>query len=250
MTERAPEALRAVSILPNFTDAPLGSVLMCCGATRVLCTVSLEEKVPPFRAASGGGWLSAEYAMLPGSSPQRVRRASTEGRPDGRATEIQRLVGRSLRAGFDLDQLGPRTLWVDCDVLQADGGTRTAAITGGYVAAHIAVARLVHDGLASPAALLPAIAAVSVGVVGGVPRLDLDYALDSRADVDMNVVVNATGEFIEVQGTGERAGFGRATLDRLLDLAAQGTRELLGHQTRAIAEALAAQPGVRPVRGA
>jgi len=244
MSERAADALRNVVITPNYTDTPLSSVLICCGATRVLCTVSLEEKVPPFRAESGGGWLTAEYAMLPGATPQRNRRASSQGRPDGRSTEIQRLVGRSLRAAFDLDRLGPRALWVDCDVLQADGGTRTAAITGGYVAARIAVERLVHDGLADPATVIAPVAAVSVGVVRGVPRLDLDYALDSRADVDMNVVMTGEGKFIEIQGTGERTSFGRDELDVLLDLAAGGIRTLFGHQEAAVRAALATRPGV------
>jgi len=245
MSERPNDALRETTITTNFTDAPLASVLVCCGATRVMCTASVEDKVPPFRAESGGGWLTAEYAMLPGSSPQRIRRASTQGRPDGRATEIQRLVGRALRAGFDLDRLGQRSLWIDCDVLQADGGTRTAAITGGYIAARIAVERLIHDGLAEGAAILDPIAAVSVGVVAGVPRLDLDYALDSRADVDMNVVMNGAGNFIEVQGTGERTAFSRAELDVLLALAEGGIRALFTLQEQAVAAALATWPGVR-----
>ncbi|PKN55960.1 MAG: ribonuclease PH [Deltaproteobacteria bacterium HGW-Deltaproteobacteria-14] len=245
MSERAADALRETTITGNFTDAPLASVLVCCGATRVMCTVSVEEKVPAFREKSGGGWLTAEYAMLPGSSPYRVRRASSQGRPDGRATEIQRLVGRSLRAAFDLDRLGPRSLWIDCDVIQADGGTRTAAITGGYAAARIAVERLVHDGLTDRAAILDPVAAVSVGIVGGVPRLDLDYPLDSRADVDMNVVMTGAGRFIEVQGTGERAAFSRAELDALLGLAERGIQSLFEVQRRAIERALAAWPGVK-----
>jgi len=243
MSERAPDALRPTTITPNFTEMPLASVLVASGATRVMCTVSVEEKVPGFRLDSGGGWLTAEYAMLPGSSPHRIRRASSKGRPDGRATEIQRLVGRSLRAGFDLDALGPRSLWVDCDVLQADGGTRTAAITGGYAAARIAVERLIHDGLASRAANLDPIAAISVGIIDGVPRLDLDYPLDSRAEVDMNVVMTGVGRFIEVQGTGERAPFSREELDRLLALAEGGIRELFALQNAAVEAALAARPG-------
>ncbi|TNF26167.1 MAG: ribonuclease PH [Deltaproteobacteria bacterium] len=248
MSERAPDALRETTLTPDFTDAPLASVLVCCGATRVMCTASLEEKVPPFRMESGGGWLTAEYAMLPGSSPRRIRRASTAGRPDGRATEIQRLVGRALRAGFDLDALGPRSLWIDCDVLQADGGTRTASITGGYAAARIAVERLIHDGLASREAILEPVAAVSVGIIDGVPRLDLDYPLDSRAEVDMNVVMTGAGRFIEVQGTGERAAFSREELDRLLELADSGIRQLFTLQMDAVERALAARPGVGKAR--
>ena len=244
---RPADALRPVTMTPDFVAAPLASLLVATGGTRVLCTASLEEKVPPFRLASGGGWLTAEYAMLPGSTPQRVRRAVSAGKVDGRATEIQRLVGRSLRAGFDLDAIGPRTLWIDCDVIEADGGTRTASITGGYAVARIAIERLIHDGLAQRAALLPAVAAVSVGICAGEPRLDLDYVLDSKADVDMNVVMNHDGHLIEVQGTGERTTFSRQQLDRLLDLAEAGIRELFAHQEAAVAAALAHRPGCAPV---
>ena len=235
---RPPNRLRDVTLTPDFTDAPLASVLICCGDTRVLCTTSLEERVPPFRADSGGGWLTAEYSMLPGATPQRTLRAATRGKLDGRSTEIQRLIGRSLRAGFDLDRLGPRTLWIDCDVLQADGGTRTAAITGGYASARLAVERLIARGLAHPATLTPpAVAAVSVGVIDGVPRLDLDYALDSRAEVDMNVVMNRDGGFIEVQGTAERGAYSRTELEALLDLASGGIDALIALQDAAVAAA-------------
>lgn len=240
--DRAPDALRAISLTPDWTDAPLASVLIETGGTRVLCTASVEDKVPPFRLKSGGGWMTAEYAMLPGSSPYRVSRASTKGRPDGRATEIQRLIGRSLRAAFDLDHLGPRTLWIDCDVLQADGGTRTASITGGYAAARLAVERLIGAGEAQREALLSPVAAVSVGLVDGVARLDLDYPLDSRAEVDMNVVMNGAGGLIEVQGTGERGTFSRAQLAALLDLAEAGISRLLAHQEAAVSAGLAARP--------
>ena len=240
--ERAADALRDVRLEPDFTDAPLASVLICCGQTRVLCTTSVEERVPPFRADSGGGWLTAEYAMLPGATPSRSRRASTRGRPDGRSTEIQRLIGRSLRAAFDLDALGPRTLWVDCDVLQADGGTRTAAITGGYASARLAIERLIAAGLTKRAAVLSPVAAVSVGIVRGVPRLDLDYVLDSRAEVDMNVVMNGDGNLIEVQGTAEGAPFSRAELDQLLDLASAGISKLRDLQDAAVEAGLAARP--------
>ncbi|MFT7582581.1 MAG: ribonuclease PH [Myxococcota bacterium] len=248
MSARPNNALRPVTITPGYTDAPLASVLIACGNTRVLCTASLEEKVPSFRLDSGGGWLTAEYAMLPGSTGRRIRRASSKGKLDGRSTEIQRLIGRSLRAGFDLDKLGPRSLWIDCDVLQADGGTRTAAITGGYTAARIAVERLIHDGKTGRDALLPAIAAVSVGVIDQALWLDLDYPLDSSAEVDMNVVMTAANEFIEVQGTGERAGFSRQQLNDLLDLAAGGIGDLFKAQNAAIAQALAAQPGCAGVQ--
>ncbi len=243
MTEtRAPNALRPIHIETDWTSAPAASVLIACGRTRVLCTASVDGDVPPHRV-DRGGWLTAEYAMLPGSTPRRVRRPGPK--PDGRATEIQRLIGRSLRAGFDLDQLGPRAIWIDCDVLEADGGTRTTAITGGYLAARIAVERLIHDGLVSRAALLPAVAATSVGIVGGEPRLDLDYAWDSTADVDMNVVMNEAGDFIEVQGTGEQRAMSRRELDTLLDLAAAGIRNLFDQQQSALAGALARRPGVR-----
>lgn len=240
---RAADSLRPVTMTPDFVTAPLASLLVATGGTRVLCTASVEEKVPPFRVSSGGGWLTAEYAMLPGSTPHRVRRAVSAGKVDGRATEIQRLIGRSLRAGFDLDKIGARTLWIDCDVIEADGGTRTASITGGYAVARVAIERLVHDGLADASALLPAIAAVSVGICGGEPRLDLDYILDSAADVDMNVVMNRKGHLIEVQGTGERTTFTRAQLDALLDLAERGIRALFEHQDAAVTAALAARPG-------
>lgn len=243
MTEPRPnDALRPITITTDWTSAPLSSVLIACGRTRVLCTASVENEVPPHRVDKGG-WMTAEYAMLPGSTPRRVRRATSTGRPDGRATEIQRLVGRALRAGFDIDKLGPRTLYIDCDVLEADGGTRTTAVTGGYVAARIAVERLVHAGLADRSALLTPVAAVSVGIVQGVPRLDLDYVLDSKADVDMNVVMDRDGRYIEVQGTAERRAMTRAELDILLGLADRGIRELFEHQDQAIAAALAFRPG-------
>ena len=232
--ERAPDALRPVRITPDWSSMPLASVLIECGRTRVLCTAIAEDDVPPFRVDKGG-WLTAEYGMLPGSTPRRVKRPI--GKQDGRQTEIQRLVGRALRAGFDLDRLGPRTLWIDCDVLEADGGTRTASVTGGYVAARIAVERLAQRGLVDRAAILAPIAAVSVGVVGGQPFLDLDYPLDSRADVDMNVVMDGEGRYIEVQGTGERRAMSRPELDALLALAEGGIRQLFTLQDEAVARA-------------
>jgi ribonuclease PH len=239
---RRPEEARLTTIETDWVEAPAASVLIACGRTRVLCTASVDSDLPPHRV-DRGGWLTAEYAMLPGSSPRRVRRPGAK--PDGRATEIQRLIGRSLRAGFDLDRLGPRAIWIDCDVLEADGGTRTTAITGGYLAARIAVERLIHDGLVGREALLPAVAATSVGLVGGVPRLDLDYALDSTADVDMNVVMDAEGHLIEVQATGERRAMSRSELDALLDLAAGGIRDAFVRQEEALALALARRPGLR-----
>ena len=238
MSARPVDTLRPVTITPDYVDAPIASCLIEMGKTRVLCTASYEDKVPSFRLASGGGWLTAEYSMLPGSSPSRIRRAASRGKLDGRSTEIQRLIGRSLRAAFDLDAMGPVSLWIDCDVIQADGGTRTASITGGYVAARIALERLAKRGKANLACLKSPIAAVSVGIVDGVPTLDLDYPLDSAAEVDMNVVMDGEGSFVEVQGTAEGATFGRDELDRLLDLAASGISELRQAQDAAIAAAL------------
>lgn len=247
MSERPADVMRPVTITPDYVSAPLASCLITCGDTRVLCAASYDAKVPPFRKESGGGWLTAEYAMLPGSSPHRIRRASSKGRPDGRSTEIQRLIGRSLRAAFNLDAFGPLALWIDCDVLQADGGTRTAAITGGYVAARVAVERLIASGRIAAEAVLGQVAAVSVGIVDGRPYLDLDYPLDSRADVDMNVVMTDGGGFIEVQGTGERGSFTRSELDTLLDLAASGVDGLMDAQRRAITSALETEPDARRV---
>ena len=237
MSERAPDQLRTLRIVPDFTDAPLASVLMEAGDTRVLCTASLEESVPRFRQDSGGGWLTAEYGMLPGSSPYRIRRAASRGRPDGRSTEIQRLIGRSLRAAFDLDAMPELTLWIDCDVLQADGGTRTASITGGYVAARLALERLIAQGRADRRCLLDPVAAVSVGVVSGEPVLDLDYPLDSAAEVDMNVVVTGQGRFIEVQGTAEGAPFTRAELDKILDAGWEALQKIFAMQREALSQA-------------
>jgi len=239
--ERAFDALRPVTLTPDWSSAPLASVLIECGRTRVLCTAIAEDEVPPFRL-NRGGWLTAEYGMLPGSSPRRIKRPISKA--DGRQTEIQRLIGRALRAGFDLDRLGARTIWVDCDVLEADGGTRTASVTGGYVAARIAVERLIGAGLIDRSAILSPIAAISVGIVHGHARLDLDYPLDSRADVDMNVVMDGEGRFIEVQGTGERRAMTRAELDALLVLADGGIRQLFSAQTDAVTRALGNRPAI------
>jgi len=240
--ERADDAQRAITITPCFTLAPLASVLIECGQTRVMCTCSSEDRVPPFRVDSGGGWLTAEYSMLPGATPRRTRRGVSKGKLDGRSTEIQRLIGRSLRAGFDLDKIGSRTLTIDCDVLQADGGTRTAAITGGYVAARLGLERLIAAGEASSDAFLAPVAAISVGIVDGRARLDLDYPLDSTAEVDMNVIMTTEGRLIEVQGTGEKGTFGRDELNTLLDLAEKGVSELAEAQKAAIAAGLQKRP--------
>ena len=240
MTDRAADQLREITITPCFTTMPAASVLITAGNTRVMCTASLENRVPGFRV-DRGGWLSAEYSMLPGATPTRTRRGVSRGKLDGRSTEIQRLIGRSLRAGFDLDRMGERSLWIDCDVLQADGGTRTAAITGGYVAARLTVERLIAAGLVTREVLLPPIAAVSVGVIDGVAHLDLDYPLDSAAEVDMNVVM-AGERFVEVQGTAEGAAYGRQQLDELLDLAIKGIGSLAVLQADAVERGLSMRP--------
>jgi ribonuclease PH len=235
--ERAAHALRPVRITPGFLTHNPGSVLIEFGQTRVLCAATVEEKVPPFRLASGGGWLTAEYSLLPASTSPRAPREAARGKLDGRTYEIQRLIGRSLRLAVDLDRLGPRTLWIDCDVIQADGGTRTAAITGGYVATALAIAELHKAGLVGLDALIRQIAAVSVGVVGGVVHTDLCYTEDSSADVDMNVVMARGGALIEVQGTAEGAPFDRPTHDHLLDAASAAIDALFNLQDEALAQA-------------
>jgi ribonuclease PH len=231
--------LRAVRFERKCVKHPAGSCLVSFGDTRVLCTASIEKEVPPHRRGSGGGWLTAEYAMLPGSTSPRKRRDGVK--PDGRSVEIQRLVGRSLRAAVDLDTLGEVTIAIDCDVLQADGGTRTAAITGGWVALHDALTELarVQGKEGAKRYLLGQVAAVSVGLVAGVLEVDLDYAKDSRAEVDMNVVMRGpvggkAGAFIEVQGTGEQGVFDRGSLDRLLDAASASIDSLFVQQRAAL----------------
>lgn len=227
--------MRTVTFQRHYTKHPAGSCLVSFGDTRVLCTASIEREVPPHRRGSGGGWLTAEYAMLPGSTSPRKRRDGVK--QDGRSVEIQRLIGRSLRAAVDLDKLGEVTIAIDCDVLQADGGTRTAAITGGWVALHDALTRLARDQKKSgpEVYLLGQIAAVSVGVIDDAVHVDLDYAKDVRAEVDMNVVMRG-GDFIEVQGTGEHGVFNRARLDEMLDGAAAGIKELYAAQLAALAQ--------------
>jgi ribonuclease PH len=226
---RRPDQLRPFTLTPNWLKDPEGSALVRAGDTWVLCTASVEERVPPWLREAGTGWVTAEYAMLPRATPTRSSRAS-----GGRAKEIERLIGRALRASIDLAALGQRTITVDCDVLQADGGTRTAAITGGFVALALACRKLAATGaLRDP--IRQTIAAVSVGIVDGEPRLDLPYEEDARAEVDMNVVMTDSGRFVEVQGTGEHATFDRGQLDALCDLAAKGVRELVALQRQALA---------------
>lgn len=227
-------ALRPVRIVRAFTRHAEGSVLIEMGDTRVLCTASVEEKVPPFLRGRGRGWVTAEYGMLPRSTHTRSEREAARGKQSGRTQEIQRLIGRSLRAVTDLDALGERQITLDCDVLQADGGTRCAAITGAFIALHDAVSGLLAKGLIRQMALREHVAAVSVGIVGGEPRLDLDYAEDSACDTDMNLVMTASGGIVEIQGTAEAAPFTRAELDLLLELGRQGIAELIAAQRRAL----------------
>lgn len=230
---RRPDELRPVKIQPNFQSAPAGSCLIEMGGTRVLCSVTLEETVPPFLKGSGKGWLTAEYAMLPGSSSQRVGRERNK--VGGRTHEIQRLIGRSLRACLDTSKIGERSFLVDCDVIDADGGTRTAAITGSYVALVLAVRKAAKTFPAVGDALRGAVSAISVGIIDGVPCLDLPYEEDKRAEVDMNVVRTDAGKFVEVQGTAEGAAFDRTMLDAMLLLAEKGTAELFEIQRKVLA---------------
>ena len=231
---RAADELRPVTIEPGFVRTATGSALIACGGTRVICTASVQESVPRWMAGRGRGWLTAEYGMLPASTGERKQRDATRGRQDGRTIEIQRLIGRSLRGVVDFEALGERTVYVDCDVLQADGGTRCASITGGYVALELACRRLVEEGKLKRAPLTGSIAAVSCGIVDGTPLLDLDYPEDSTAEVDANVVMTGEGGLIEVQATAERTPLSRAHLDELLGLAAGGIEQLRAVQARAV----------------
>ncbi|HXA42794.1 MAG TPA: ribonuclease PH [Candidatus Solibacter sp.] len=231
---RTPEQLRPLSIETGVNLYAEGSALISAGNTRVLCTASVEEKVPPYKKGSGQGWLTAEYAMLPRATNTRNQRDGRRGRVDGRAQEIQRLIGRSFRAGVDLAGLGERTITIDCDVLQADAGTRCAAITGGFVALYQALQKLQEQGLIQEVPVRGMLSAVSVGIVGGEPRLDLSYLEDFDAEVDMNCVVTEAGEFIEIQGTGEKRPFTRLEGDALLDLAISGTNQLAQFQRQAL----------------
>jgi ribonuclease PH len=237
---RAADQLRPVQIVPGFVETAHGSALISVGRTRVICTASVEEAVPGWMRGRGRGWVTAEYGMLPASTGERKPRDVTRGRPDGRTTEIQRLIGRSLRAVVDMEALGERTIWLDCDVLQADGGTRCASICGAWVALHHALTGLAARGALSELPLLDSIAAVSVGMVDGQALLDLAYSEDSRAESDMNVVVTGRGRLVEVQATAEGQTFSRAELDALLDLAEAGVRELTAAQLAAVAPAEAA----------
>jgi len=234
---RSHDALRPLELQLDFTDNPLGSVLCSMGRTRVLCTVCVEDGVPRWLKGAGQGWVTAEYSMLPGATDTRAQREAARGKQSGRTLEIQRLIGRSLRAVVDLQALGERTCWVDCDVLQADGGTRTASITGAYTALALALRRLEQAGKLSRTPLRDSVAAISVGLLGGEVLLDLPYEEDSRADVDMNVVATGSGDLVEVQGTGEGSVFTRAQLDALTDLALAGISELSQMQAAALAAA-------------
>lgn len=235
---RTADALRPVRITRGYTRHAEGSVLIEFGQTRVLCTASVEEKVPPHKKGSGEGWVTAEYGMLPRATHTRSAREAAKGKQTGRTQEIQRLIGRSLRAVFDLAALGERTITLDCDVLQADGGTRTAAITGAFVAAQDAVQTLIAQGLLQASPIRDHVAAISVGIVEGTPLLDLEYVEDSACDTDMNVVMTGAGGFVEIQGTAEGVPFTRAEMDRLLGLATAGIGELVGLQKAALAQPL------------
>jgi ribonuclease PH len=243
---RQPDDLRPITFERDFTDAPAGSVLTAFGNTRVLCTASIDEDVPRWMKGRGKGWVTAEYSMLPGSSLERVKREVKDGRPSGRTQEIQRLIGRSLRAVCDMVALGERQVIVDCDVLQADGGTRTASICGGYLALHDALARLVQADVIREHPLREPCAAISVGIVGGLPMLDLAYTEDSTAEVDMNVVMTGSGRFVEVQGTAEGLAFTRSELDSLLDLGVKGINEIISLQEEMTSTAPSPRPLSRP----
>ena len=232
---RAADGLRPVSIEPGFVRTASGSALISAGETRVICTASVQESVPRWLMGRGSGWVTAEYGMLPASTGQRKQRDVTKGRADGRSVEIQRLIGRSLRGVVDFEALGERTIYIDCDVLQADGGTRCASITGGMVALQLAIGRLIGDGKLERSPLTGTVAAVSAGIVDGVPLIDLDYAEDSTAEVDANIVMTGAGGLVEVQATAERTPLSRAHLDDLLALAAGGIERLRVAQDEAVA---------------
>jgi ribonuclease PH len=232
---RLPDQLRNIIITPHFTKHAEGSVLVEFGDTRVICTASIEDRVPSFLKGKGTGWITAEYGMLPRATHERSGREAARGKQGGRTMEIQRLIGRSLRAGLDLQALGERTVTIDCDVIQADGGTRTASITGGFVALNLAVMHLMKVRRLKSNPIHGQIASVSVGIYKGSPVLDLDYREDCDAETDMNVVMNDAGAFIEVQGTAEGHAFRRAELDAMLDLAGKGIADLMRHQSEALA---------------
>jgi ribonuclease PH len=235
-SQRANDQLRAIEIIRHYTKHAEGSVLVKFGDTHVICTASVEEKVPGFLKGKGQGWVTAEYGMLPRSTGSRMDREAARGKQTGRTQEIQRLIGRSLRAVIDLEKLGERTIHFDCDVIQADGGTRTASITGAYVAMVDAVSTLLQKGLLTESPIKDSVAAISVGVYQGTPVLDLDYIEDSDCDTDMNVVMTGKGGFVEIQGTAEGEPFARETMDQMLDLAAKGITELAQLQAQALAK--------------
>ncbi len=233
-SSRQPDELRALSFSRNFTCHAEGSVLVCCGNTKVICNASIEERVPRFLKGKNQGWITAEYGMLPRSTGSRMGREAARGKQGGRTMEIQRLIGRSLRAAVDLEKLGERQITIDCDVIQADGGTRTAAISGAFVALSDAINHLIANNLLDDSPLHGSIGAVSVGIYAGTPVLDLDYAEDSEAETDMNVVMNDAGHFIEVQGTAEGHAFRRDEFDSMLDLATKGINEIIAAQRLAL----------------
>ena len=231
---RKPRQLRPLTITPDYIKTADGSVLIEVGETKVICTVKLEERVPQFLRNSGKGWITAEYGMLPGSSQVRIGREASRGKIGGRTHEIQRLIGRSLRAIADLKRLGEKTIWIDCDVIQADGGTRTASITGAYVALREAVAAWLTKGILTADPIKDSVAAVSVGIIDGKVLLDLSYQEDSRADVDMNFVMTGSGKFVEVQGTAESAPFTGKQMERMTEMAQEGIRELIKAQKKVL----------------
>ena len=233
-SQRQPNQLRTIRITRHYTKHAEGSVLIECGDTKVICTASVEEKVPPHKKGSGEGWVTAEYGILPRSTNERMGREAAKGKQSGRTQEIQRLIGRSLRTVVDLKKLGERTIQIDCDVIQADGGTRTASITGAFVALHDAVSGLASKDLIVESPLRDFVAAISVGVYQGAPVLDLDYEEDSACDTDMNVVMTGNGHFVEVQGTAEGHAFSRAEMDALLELAQGGIADLVAMQRAAL----------------
>jgi ribonuclease PH len=234
--ERSPVDLREIKVTRDYISSAMGSVLIEFGRTRVICVASVEDKVPPFMRGEGKGWITAEYSMLPAATLVRSQRESTKGRVGGRTYEIQRLIGRSLRSVVDLSLLGERTIWVDCDVIEADGGTRTASITGAFIALCDCIARLMTSGAITTSPVTDYLAAISAGICDGEVRLDLCYVEDAGADVDMNVVMTGAGEFVEIQGTGEEATFSRGQLDALLSVAEHGIRRLHTLQREVLGE--------------
>lgn len=232
--DRKNDEMRPIKITTGFVKHPQGSVLIEAGDTRVLCSAMVEEKVPPFLKGTGSGWVTAEYSLLPSSTETRTAREAARGKISGRTSEIQRLIGRSLRAVVDMKQLGERTIWIDCDVIQADGGTRTASITGSFVALYLALQKLQAEGQIATLPIKDHVAAVSVGIVEGQPVLDLEYVEDSNADVDMNIVMTEAGAFVEIQGTAEGEPYSRSELDTLLALAEKGIKELIDLQKQAL----------------